>query len=117
MSDWPIDLPQKLNSSGFSYVPEDNTVQSEVDMGKPKQRRRYTAKVINVTGEVTLDSQSQIDSFLYFWDTLQQDGTLPFTWNDPLTGEEKQMEFTAPYSLSNTSGHIFTLSIEFRILP
>jgi hypothetical protein len=115
-SRWPATLPQKLNSDGFVYSKQDNIIRSGVDIGKPKQRPRYTAVFEEFEGSMII-TKDQINTFLYFWDTTLSSGVLPFEWEHPLTDETKDMEFLSMYEITPESGTLFKLKISFRVLP
>ncbi|NCC82354.1 MAG: hypothetical protein EOM04_08805 [Clostridia bacterium] len=113
---FPSSLQQKLNAQGFSHKVQDNIIRSEVEMGKPKQRQRYTTIVEEFQGNITVHL-SEINTFVFFWRTDLKNGALPFTFPHPFTGEVTEMEFLAPYEITNLSGEYFNINMNFRVIP
>lgn len=80
---WPPELPQSP-LLGSQQALTGTAIRSPVDIGLPKQRRRYgaTARPLSMQMRLTL---SQWDRFQHFYDQELADGTLPFQWRHPHT--------------------------------
>lgn len=113
---FPASLQQKLNAQDFSHNIQDNVIRSSVEMGKPKQRPRYTAIFEQFSGSITVHL-SELNIFIYFWNIDLKNGTLPFTYPHPFTGNIKEMEFLSPYEVVPLSGEYFNINISFRVIP
>lgn len=93
---WPGTLPQFVFKNGYSEKPGDNTIETPVDAGPAKQRRRYTAKVrrFSVTMRFTPAERLIFENF--HRDDLA-DGSLPFDWVHPLTQAPATFIFRKPH--------------------
>lgn len=112
---WPNTLPQYVERSGYAEKPGDNTIETPVDAGPAKVRRRFTADVRRFTVALKM-SAAQCDTFEAFWrDDLLQ-GALPFDWVHPRTRAATTYLFRKPHwSLGVASGGGFvvvTLNLE-----
>lgn len=113
---WPSSLPQALQISGYSEEAASLTIASQPDTGPAKVRRRFTAGVRPVKGQITLTAD-QLQDFLDFFNTDLLGGSLRFQWaepTDPLTSAE--MRFVEPPSWSADSG-FYQVMLSLEILP
>lgn len=84
MPTWPGTLPQYVQSNGYSESLPDQTIESEVDAGPPKTRRRFTKAfrpmqfTIHCTG-------AQVTAFETFYLTDCRGGSIDFDWKNPRT--------------------------------
>ena len=77
---WPDSLP-KITSDTFAYAPlVDNVIESSVETGAPKRRRRFTYVPETLTGTLLLTG-AQCATLRDFVATTLQD-VLPFDWID-----------------------------------
>ena len=79
---WPTSLGCPVLN--FTEVPQPNVASFTPEVGPPKMRRRSTAKgwLTSVTFRFT---NAQVVTFLTFYETTIEDGSLPFTMNHPRT--------------------------------
>ena len=112
-SSWPSSIQQAFNSGSFRLSDEDNVIRSEVEMGKPKRRRRYTASRETFTGSFIVDSTGYA-TFKAFFNTTLVAGSLPFTHDHPITGTSTDFEFLGPYQISVAGGTYYTITVSFR---
>jgi hypothetical protein len=117
---WPAELPEYPLVQGYTRKPQAARVRSAVDAGPAKVRRRFTAKVRNVTYLVTL-TKAQLAIFWDFYDNTLAEGSLPFNWVDGVTGAPAVLRFAddepseAPAN-GNEPGYL-TISMPLEILP
>lgn len=80
---WPSTIPQ-CPILAFQEKPQTNVASFKPEVGPPKMRRRSTAKswLTDVTFRMT---NAQVVTFLTFYETTLEDGSLPFTMNHPRT--------------------------------
>lgn len=83
---WPASLPQRVEQQDFTARPRPNVIRTDMEVGPVKTRRRATRSVEEMTVSVALDRE-QYDTFTAFWTDTIKDGSLPFDWQDPRTGE------------------------------
>jgi len=111
---WPSTLPQCPIMQSFAEQRQRNVASFKPDVGPPKQRRRSTAVAVqtNVAFRMT---RAQLTIFDTFYETTLEDGTLPFTWNHPITLTNYEWMFSpedAPTKERVTSG---TMRISFTL--
>lgn len=90
MAVWPGTLPN-LQLAPLSATRLDNRIQSAMDAGPPKVRRRYTGTVKICQCYIQLNG-AELAIFWEFWKTTLGDGALPFDWEDPETDDTVSCE-------------------------
>lgn len=117
MTAWDASLPQKPEREGWKEVPQRNVAIFSPDVGPPKYRRRNTANgtVASVTYIMT---DAQVATFLTFYQTTLVDGTLPFTWNHPISGVSYSWIFDEqPPEIQSNQYNWNTVTFQLRRLP
>lgn len=91
MITWPSSLPQSLLLDGFGQALPENRLRSSVDVGPAKVRRRTSQNVYLLSGDMVMTVEQ--------WRILQSfvrndlgEGSLPFTFLDPLYRGERKLE-------------------------
>lgn len=115
--DWPITLPQALLINGYAEAPANTSLRTAMDAGPAKVRRRFTAGVRPISGQIIVTT-AQLAILKTFYNITSQSGALRFNWNDPLdstTGVE--MRFAAEPNWVPISGSKFQVSLDLEILP
>lgn len=112
---WPSTLPAFVQEGGFQERFQDQTVESQMDTGPAKIRRRFT-KPIRFVGINLLMTASQASDFETFWQTTLKGGSLPFEWVHPRTRVATTFRFRSPAPTFSTTGGInvvaqFTLEV------
>lgn len=118
MAIWPTTLPQELHQQGFSIQNPTGAVRTDMETGKAFQRRRYTAAVQPVSGQMFL-TKEQYTTLLVFWrDTLGM-GALEFDWVHPITGDLAKFRFNSnnPPQLSAVTGDLYQVRLSLEIVP
>lgn len=144
MSTWPEQLPQAIHQQSFVLTFPELASRTEMDTGKAYQRKRYTAAVRPFQGRIWVD-ETQLETFLNFYNNTLAQGTLPFDWYDPMTfiadadyagpylslsfdndlesyvvTEDKttQIRFDTnrPYTVSAVSGSLYQISMNLEVL-
>lgn len=74
---WPTDLPQRLSRDGFGEGFADGRLQTEMESGVPKTRRRFSAAIrpIQASIDVPIDGKARL---MRFWDEETGGGSVPF---------------------------------------
>lgn len=113
---WPGTLPQTPMYGYFDETPQNNLATFQYDVGPPKYRRRSTASgaVINAQFEVNDTQRAALDTFFR---TTLSDGSLPFTWNHPITGVSKVWSFSQPPTYSNQGFNFHRAQLKLLMLP
>lgn len=116
MTDWPTELPQTPLLEGFSEeIRNDATIVSDVEIGIPKKRPRYSA-VPEIVNESYLLTKNQFNTFKNFFINDLAFGSEKFFKQDPLTETEKLYRFVENYSIE-TNGIFINLKIKLEKIP
>jgi hypothetical protein len=90
---WPSGLPLRfLQDPGATEQPPDIVLETTMDAGPPKARRRYTAGYRMVSGSLAL-THAQRAVLDDFYITTLQGGALTFDWIHPITAQPATMRF------------------------
>jgi len=118
MASWPSTLPQRLHQQGFQYQAPEGSIRTDMEFGKPFQRRRFTAAVEPFSGQMYLD-KTQYSTLLDFWRNTLGMGSLEFDWVHPITEEAAVIRFMAdkPFTISVASGEVFTVKLNLEVIP
>ncbi len=92
---WPGTLPSYALEGGYQERFQDQTIESQMDTGPAKIRRRFT-KAIRFFSITMLMTPSQVDTFETFWNTTLKGGSLPFDWLHPRTRAAMSFRFRKP---------------------
>ena len=114
MPSWPSQFCPLINT--LQESPPDNTINSSMDRGPAKIRRRTTANIRPISFRLFLkpDQVDILDSF-YIQDTFS--GVEEFDFVHPRTHVHVTARFTAPPSYQERSGTGYEASISLEILP
>jgi len=114
---WHVDLPQKLFVIGYSGAFPDITIQSDMDAGPAKVRRRFTSGIEPVSGTMIM-SAAQFATFSTFYNTTLLGGSLRFSWTRPPAHTVAcEMRFTKPPEWTVIDPGKYEISLSFEILP
>jgi hypothetical protein len=120
---WPATLPARFQASpGATEQPPDIVIESAVDAGPPKARRRYTAGFRIVGGSLALTHAQRATLDAFFVDTLEG-GALPFDWIHPMTSEPATFRFMPqPDGLRYRQNHpdavnLIQADLQLRLMP
>lgn len=104
---WPFGCPVK-----WTQKPRTATIRSEVEAGAPKKRARFTKSYLEITTGWTFESWSMVEQFETFFRIDLNDGALPFTLTNPLTGKAMRVRFKEEPSITGDANSKPTASIE-----
>lgn len=130
MVTWPSTLPQRPIKNGFSASPQSGVVETEMDAGLPKVRRRFTATYTDYTLTYIM-SYEQFEIFEQFYNNSPIHATLPgvqggvwrFDLPNPYSesADDIEVRFVAnnpPYnSVPDGDSTDFAVSFTVRRLP
>ena len=117
MAVWPVGLPQQVAVTGYQGAPRDNRIDTKMETGPPKSRRRSTAAMEEITCGQELLTKAQIAILQAFYETTLLSGTLPFDWVHPLTGAAVSMRFGKKPTWTMRASDALDVSYLFWILP
>jgi hypothetical protein len=115
MSAWPATLPQQLEQDGYSEDLPNGVIRTNMDAGPAKVRKRYTAAVKPVSGQLVL-TLTQVGILQAFFEDDCDYGASTFTWVHPSTGVAATCRFTSPPRLSARDGN-WVATVSFEVLP
>jgi hypothetical protein len=103
MPTWPATLPQFVLEGGYQETLEDLTVESQMDTGPAKVRRRFTTSVRKFQISIMCD-EAQAAIFETFYTTTCGGGALSFDWVHPRTRVARTFRFKKPPPTVTVSG-------------
>lgn len=113
---WPSSLPQKLLMDDYAEQDQDLTISTSVDVGPAKVRRRATAAVRPIQGQIKLTVE-QLRALIAFRKNDLLGGGLRFLWRDTINPEASvEMRFVEPPSWRLVRGW-YVVSLSLEILP
>jgi hypothetical protein len=95
MPAWPASLPQYVLQQGYNEQLSDNLVETQMDAGPGKTRRRFTATVKQFGVTLEMDA-TQAATFEAFYETTLKQGSIPFDWVHPRTRAALTFKFKKP---------------------
>ena len=114
---WPGTLPQFVLEQGYSESLPDLVVESQMDAGPAKIRRRHTAASRRFTMVVQLDPAQAAIFETFFEDTLKG-GVEPFDWVHPRTRAARVFRFRRPPPSFQSVGGIYVrVTMNLEMMP
>jgi hypothetical protein len=92
---WPATLPQFVLEGGYQESLQDQTIETQMEAGPAKIRRRFTKSLRRFQMSLMLTS-AQAATFETFWQTTCKGGSIPFDWVHPRTRVATAMRFRNP---------------------
>ncbi len=111
---WPASLPPFVQEQDYSESLPDLTVESAVDSGPPKSRRRFTIAWRPLQGSIWC-TPAQAKAFEVFYYGDLGGGALPFQWVNPLTQRLALMRFRKPAPKKGSVGSGQLIPISFAL--
>lgn len=115
-SEWPAVLQQKILESGFGLGIGGTTLTTDMDIGLPKKRRRYTKGVDGFNTTIHL-KDDLYQTFYDFYNTTLNGGVGYFLFDHPITGEEREFQFADDPGISSLGGKVFSVRMVWRLIP
>ena len=83
MISWPPSLPQGFTVGSVEVKLKSNVIQTAMDVGPAKRRRRDTVKEYSVSGGMVMSAE-QFETFEIFFEDTLGGGVLSFDWFNPI---------------------------------
>jgi hypothetical protein len=114
---WPVGVPEYVLVDNYDENFADNLLETSMEQGPYKTRRRGTARFLQLTVGIRMDP-AQLELFEeWFYSTLR-DGTLPFNWRHPRTLDPVVMQFRKPVpSVRAVSSECYDVQMRLEIVP
>ena len=97
--------------------PQDLTIRSEVDVGPPKVRKRYTAGIVIFSGLVYRMTKANVATFQTFYVTTINGGATAFDLPHPRTAATVSARITSAPTYTALSDDIFDIAVDMEVLP
>ena len=111
---WPVTLPAFAQEGGFSETIQDQTVESNIDSGPAKIRRRFT-KSLRKFAITMYMTPAQVTTFETFWQTTVKGGSIAFDWLHPRTRVAATLRFRTPAPSYTTVGGGAVVVVTFTL--
>lgn len=95
MPSWPNTLPQFALESGYQEDTQDQTIETQMEAGPAKIRRRFTKEIRTYEIQMMM-TQAQAAAFDTFWQTDCLGGSISFDWVNPRTRAATTFRFRLP---------------------
>lgn len=112
---WPTTLPQ-APIYGWVRRPQRNVASFQPDVGPPKYRRRSTASGELCSGTFVMTGE-QLSTLREFYRADLADGSLPFSWVDPVDQTMSAFMFEDSPEDVAKDFNIFDVRVAVRRLP
>ena len=114
---WPASLPQEFLAPGELETEPDAALRTEMDAPVPKTRRRFTAAVAPIRGDLRV-TPAQRDTLRQFYRQTLGFGALPFDWARTTVGVTEVYLFVSPPTFRPTQrGVRYIASLQLEIQP
>lgn len=116
MQFWPSVFPQRFLVNGLTLDPVSNAMPVDVESGQPMSRARFTGAMDDVAGKIHA-TPAMADQILAFYRIDCRQGSQPFGWQHPITGETAVFLFLEPPKAVPVSSGLWLISMRLRSLP
>lgn len=116
MAIWPASLPQVLTVESYREQPPDVVLRTQMDAGPDKVRRRFTAGIRPVQGQIWC-TKTQVATLDAFYVTTLLGGSLPFDWQNSRTLTAASLRFRKPPTYEPDHKDLYRVGLELEILP
>lgn len=113
---WPISLQEKLSVANFGIEYGEATIRSDMDVGLAKVRNRYTKSIDVINGSIYADL-TEVQTFENFYKDTLVNGSLIFTFPDPITQIDTDFRFKGPPRITPLGGIEFSITFQWEKLP
>lgn len=118
---WPSTIPQTPDVNQWTGGPQRNKVSFQPQLGASIDRRQGSAAGYVYAAVFSNFTNAERAAFEQWFSSTLYDGTLPFLWDDPVTGTEyswKFMDEDPPYQFTSHGGEgLHSLSMKLLRLP
>lgn len=92
---WPATLPTHVLAAGYGEAFADQAIETPMDGGAVKSRRRFTRRFDAIDCALILD-EDQVEALEAFYYETLGGGVLPFDWVHPRTQQPMTFKFRQP---------------------
>jgi hypothetical protein len=116
---WPSNVPLAFLNNSYQESFASNLLRSDMDSGPAKVRRRTSAGVRPLEGQLLLSGAERAVIEAFFTNTLRS-GALPFSATHPRTGASILLRFVEPPAYGDfptATEAYYTVSLKLEVLP
>ena len=111
---WPTSLPQKPQQGGFQISVANNVIRTTTDTRNVKTRRRFTSAPTGYTMSFIFND-TQLDTFLTFFENALAYGSLDFEFPDPIDGSVTyRFAFAAQPTINSVGGDVYSVQMRLQ---
>lgn len=115
MTAWPSNIPDDFERDGYQETLANSMLTTNMDAGPPKRRRRFSADVKKMQGNIVMTDAEVALLETFYYTTIKQ--VNPFTFTHPRTGVTISVVFTEPPSLVSFAPNYWRVGIKFEVQP
>lgn len=115
MPTWPVSLPQTPLIEGYSEQPPNIIIETKMDAGPPKARRRFSTGIRPIKIRMLMTT-AQVEILDVFFVTTLQGGALTFDYNHPRTGASEVYRI-GNLNYTHRSNDFYNVSFELKQQP
>jgi hypothetical protein len=113
---WPSSLPCQPLQGTWGETVQRNVAIFSPEVGAPKYRRRTTASGSKAAASFYFTKRQLADFQSFYADDLK-DGSLPFSWQHPITDTISSWCFEDVPEVSSVNRAAYTVNVQLRRLP
>jgi hypothetical protein len=113
---WPGTLQQLLSEANFGEETGETVLRTDMDVGPRKFRRRFTHSIDVFSASIYL-TVSQYTIFKNFYNTTLNGGSIPFTFNHPITQDATDFRFSGTPKYTSLGGGQFMVAFQWETVP
>lgn len=114
---WPIGVPEDVQLANYEEALADNLLETQMEQGPYKTRRRGTARFEQLTICIRMDADQLAIFEDWFYDTLG-DGSLIFNWRHPRTFNPVTMQFRKPPPTIHPAAYdVYDVTMKLEVRP
>lgn len=113
---WPVELQDILDESGFGVQYGPTKIETEMDTGPKKVRRRFTQGIDSFSGQITVHRDDYL-IFKNFYNITLNGGVSYFEYRHPIELTDREFRFSGEPSVNYIGGNYFTISFNWEIKP
>lgn len=110
---WPATLPQYVQEGGYQETLQDQTIETQMESGPAKIRRRFTKSLRRFQVSMLMTS-AQATTFETFWQDTCKGGSIPFDWVNPRTRAASTVRFRTPAPQFSSVGGV-NVMVQFNL--
>ena len=113
---WPSNLPEYPLRDGFGQAGQETMFKSSPTQGPIKTRPKYSVTTEPVQLSIVMTT-TQYNNFLDFFHNILEEGSLPFSWIDWITGFPVDYQFLSKPSVSYWAISHWQLNMSLQAIP